>query len=238
MHAFVNEPKNQKYRCIFEWMNSIKYYMSYLFELPVRTLKSEQSGKLIITLHKGQLKLSTDRVVYSFGKHYHSFSRAFEKIQIQQRMLKNVLILGAGLGSILHLLEEHSTICEVTAIENDPIVLEAAHEFQSSSLSKRTNWILSDAFQYVIENKQYYDAIFFDVFIHEKTPEQFLNESFLFKLKQSLDIGGILIFSKMSNLDLLDENDVFKKRFLSVFSDSEVLHLYGNIIFIGFNTKE
>lgn len=216
-------------------MNRIRYYLSYLFEVPIQQLESVQSGRLSITLHKGQLKLTTDRVVYSFGKHYHSFSRAFEKIEVQNREVKNVLILGAGMGSILNLLENHPTIAKITAVENDPIILDAAVEFHQSTLRDKTKWVLGDAYSFIQDKKEQYDLVLFDVFVHERTPKQFLNKAFVDILWQSLSREGVVIFSKMSNLELMGENDDFKSVFQSVFEHSEVLHLYGNVIFIGYN---
>ena len=103
-------------------MKKVKYYLSFFFEIVLQKVESQQSGTLTISLHKGELKLSTEKVIYSFGKNYSSFKYAFKKIKIEKFRVKNVLILGAGLGSIIQLLETNTGVENIIAVDNDEII--------------------------------------------------------------------------------------------------------------------
>jgi 2-polyprenyl-3-methyl-5-hydroxy-6-metoxy-1,4-benzoquinol methylase len=214
-------------------MKKVKYYLSFFFEIALQRIESQQSGTLTISIHRGQLKLSTEKVIYSFGKNYSSFKYAFKKIKIEKLQVKNVLILGAGLGSIIQLLEPNPSVENIIAIDNDEIIIKAAKQYLKSDLLKKTTWINQDAFEYMEQNKKTFDLILFDVYIHEITPSIFMSESFLLLLKDSLSTNGILVFSKMdTNYKLRIENEIFSIQFASIFPKNEPYNFSGNRILV------
>jgi spermidine synthase len=218
-------------------MKKVKYYLSFFFEIVLQKVESQQSGTLTISLHKGELKLSTEKVIYSFGKNYSSFKYAFKKIKIEKLPIKNVLILGAGLGSIIQLLETNTSVENIIAVDNDEIIINAAKQYLESDLLKKTTWTNQDAFQFMGQNEKTFDLILFDVFIHEITPSIFMSESFLFLLKNSLLTNGILVFSKMdTDYKLRTENETFSLQFASIFPKNEAFNFSGNKILVAHKT--
>lgn len=217
-------------------MKRLKNIISYFFEIILQKLDSKQSGNLVISLDKGQLKLSTDKVIYSFGKRYTSFKYAFEKINIQDLQIKNVLILGAGLGSIIELLENQNYIEQIDAIDNDVIIVEAAQHYLKTDYHFKINWKIDDAYEFVNTTQKQYDLILFDVFVHDTTPKAFLTKGFLLMILQRLRPNGIFIFSKMdTNFLLKKENQQFSSYFTEIFKINKVLNFSGNTIFVGYN---
>lgn len=216
-------------------MHTLKKIISYFFEIKLQNIESIQSGRMTISLHKGQLKLSTEKVIYSYGKNYGSFKYAFKKTNVENLNIKKVLILGAGLGSIIQLLENNKNIEKIVAIDNDAVIIKAAKEYLKSSLNEKTFWQQVDAFEFIKTNSEKFDLILFDVFVHEITPSIFLTDKFLQLVKSKLNQSGILVFSKMdTDYKLKEENKLFEKQFSAIFPKNTKLTFSGNKLLIGY----
>ena len=107
-----------------------KRWLSYIREIPIETSESEHNPFLNIVLRNGQYQLCTANAIYSYGDLYDNFSKAFKQIDLDKLPIKNVLILGFGLGSIPLMLEKmfHKKYY-YTAVEIDPEVLRLANTY-------------------------------------------------------------------------------------------------------------
>ena len=218
-------------------MNSLKKLLSYIIEIPVEKTESEFSGKVAVSFHKNQYKLSTKNAVYSFGKNYTSFSTAFEAIEIENKKIESVLVLGFGLGSVVDLLEDHKEVKKITAVDADKIIIKLAKKYLHSPLKNKINFICSDAETFVNEIQQQFDLVLFDVFIDDVTPSQFIRKEFLLQLKKLMSEKGILLFSKLeTDRKSKIENDQFEKIFSEVFPASFSIDADGNKIFVMINS--
>ena len=188
--------------------------LSYIFEIPLEKSKSEISGQLEVSLHRGEYKLSSQNAIYSFGKHYTSFKIAFDTLSIQELPFKKVLILGAGLGSIAQLLGNHPHISSVTAVDIDPVIIELAKKYWPKAEKVQYQFITADAFEFVERSKEKFDLILSDIFIDDQTPEHVATEKFLQHLKSLISEDGCLIYSKL-DLSKLQNND--NRRFGKIF---------------------
>ncbi|MDB5227678.1 MAG: hypothetical protein JWN78_1871 [Bacteroidota bacterium] len=171
--------------------------------------------------------------MYSFGKNYTSFSTAFDVIEIQDKKIESVLVLGFGLGSVVNLFEDHSEIKNITAVDADKIIIELAEKYLHSPLKKKIEFICRDAETFVNSLQQKYDLVLFDVFIDDVTPAEFIRKEFLLQLKKCISKNGILLYSKLE-IDRKNqiENDQFGKIFTEVFPGSFSIDAEGNKIFV------
>ena len=219
-------------------MTSLKKILSYIFDFPVEKRPSKFSGEVALSLSQGQYKLSTKNAIYSFGKNYTSFGIAFKKIDIQNQKIENVLVLGFGLGSVVDLLENHSTIKNITAVDADEVIIELAKKYLQSNFRNKVEYICEDAEKYIATATQKFDLVLFDVFIEDETPMQFMQADYLAELKKLIATNGILLFSKIddSHKNRI-ENAQFEKKFSAVFQDSFSIDANGNKLFAWFNSS-
>jgi predicted membrane-bound spermidine synthase len=205
---------------------------SYVFEIPVEKRQSQYSGKVAVSFHQGQYKLSSANAVYSFGTYYTSFSIPFNALEVLSMNLPRVLVLGMGLGSVVNLLEKNKSIHLITAVDADAVILELAEKYLLSTLSAKVEFVCADAAAFLEDNRSPFELILVDLFVDDKTPVAFLQESFLLNLKKSLAANGLLFFSKL-NTNRADtvENAQFEKIFSRVFPEAFTILADGNKVF-------
>jgi spermidine synthase len=210
--------------------------LSYLFDIAVEKRKSKFSGSVTVSMHYGQYKLSTKNAVYSYGKNYTSFSTAFGALSIPNDAIKTVLVLGFGLGSVVDLLHGHASIKKITAVDADETIIGLAKKYLHSPLCKKIEYFCEDALQYLQTAEASYDLIAFDIFIDDKTPQQFLDAAVLQQLKNRLNANGTLLYSKIdvSRADQA-ENEIFEMRFSKIFPGSFSIDTDGNKVFAWIN---
>ncbi len=211
--------------------------LSYIYDIPVEKRESRLSGEVIVSYHKGQYKLSTHKAIYSFGKNYTSFAKAFKAVDIPNRDISSVLALGFGLGSVVDLLDNHPHINSITAVDADEVIVELAKKYLSSDAGKRVEYVVADASQYIRQHKSF-DLVVFDVFIEDETPMPFLTESFLSELKNTVLPGGMLLYSKIeSSYANKIENAGFENVFSSIYPRSFSIDTDGNRVYVWINNS-
>lgn len=210
--------------------------LSYFYEIPIEKTQSKYSGNLEVSLHRGEWKLSTTHAIYSFGKHYTSYRIAFEKLNIEDFDIKNVLILGIGLGSVVRLLDNQKSIESIVAIDIDPIVIQLAKKYWPEISNKiKTTFYSEDALQWLKKNQkaQKFDLIISDIFIDIETPENVATQEYLSLLSPILNENGILIYSRLNYKDYnKEENQKFEKTFFNVFPSSFIIPAQYNKMYI------
>lgn len=216
-------------------MSILKKYLSYIYDFPVEKKQSRFSGQVVVSYHRGQYKLSTEKAVYSFGKNYTSFANAFKAVDILNRNITSVLVLGFGLGSVVDLLDNHSGINSITAVDADEVIMELAKKYLFADSKKKVEYVVADAAQYIRQSRAF-DLVLFDVFIEDETPMSFLTEPFLTALKNTVLPGGMLLYSKIeSSYANKIENAGFEKVFSAVCPRSFSINTDGNRVYVWVN---
>lgn len=216
--------------------SALKKILSYLVELPVEKRQSRLSGQVSVSLHRGQYKLSTNNAIYSFGKNYTSFSKAFEAVGIHDRKIGKVLVLGFGLGSVVDLLEKNTSVETITAVDADEVILGLAKKYLGSALKDKIEFICTDAEEFVRTSQKSYDLVLFDIFIGDQTPVNFIREEFLQQLKKLVSADGMLLYSKIEISRANEiENQQFQKIAAIVFPGSFSIDTDGNKVYAWLN---
>jgi len=171
---------------------------SYLFPFPIEQRKGRITPFLEVVLENGKLVLNTAHVNYSYGSLHNIFYKTFKKINIQEREIKNVLILGFGAGSIASLLEDtfHKN-CTITGIEIDEVVIELAKKHFNIGRLKKLTIHDTDAYNFVLNCIETFDLIAIDIFIDDKTPKKFSDDKFLSALSGLLKPSGVICYNRM-----------------------------------------
>jgi len=219
--------------------NTIKRLLSYFFDFSLESRSSELNKTLSVVLSRGRFRLDAENATYSFEDKYRSFYTAFEKTKLENKKLKDILILGLGLGSIAVMLEKnfHQNLESITAVELDPVVVDLAKKYLPLSISQKTDFVCGDALTFQNPTNKKYDLIAFDVFIDNFTDENFRSIEYLQSLKNLLTSDGILFYNLMTNNQELQQMAelFFVDNFKVVFPDGFKIDTNGNWVLCFFN---
>ena len=208
-----------------------KKIISYLSELHIESAPSDINPHLYVSLNRGRYQLCTANAIYSYEDLYDNYSETFKKIAIDKRKIKNVLILGFGLGSIPFMLEKkfHKKY-HYTAVEIDESVIYLASKYALPEIDSSIQMICADAFAFVMQCQAQFDLVCMDVFLDDIVPEEFEAEDFLQSLKSLIAKDGLLLFNRLANTpeDLKATQSFFKEKFQPVFPKGRYLEVRGN----------
>ena len=212
----------------------IKKLLSYFIEFSLEKTSSEFNPYLEVKLVEGRHQLLTEDAVYSFDDKYENFNYCFSQINWDKNEVKEVLILGLGLASVILLLEKKfKQQFNYTSVEIDPEICRLAQKYTLNDLESYVEVLPTNGLNFMETNSRKFDLIIMDIFQSAIVPEEFQSMGFLQLLERSVTEDGCVLFNRM-NIDLTDraENEVFRKRFNSVFKHAEECHVRDNIVFV------
>jgi spermidine synthase len=186
---------------------------------------------LELLLYQNQLQLATADVLYSDGTRYEPAIAAVKPLKAFLPSVKNVLLLGSGLGSMVRILHRRGCYPHFTLVENDKVVLQWAMEFLDAGTAAKTTPVCSDAMAFMANNTAKYDLVFIDVFMGRVVPLFVFTPAFLTMCKDSLNAGGHVAFNYIINNDR--EWEKVLQVFTLIFSDHKVVNKGVNRILIG-----
>lgn len=213
---------------------TLRKWLSYLFEQPIATYTSPYNQRLSVYLHKGRYKLITHGAIYSFEDLYSNFRRAFDRLDWNKYPIKNCLILGLGLGSIPSmLLTRFKKKISYSAVEIDEVVTQLAMQYVLRPKGIQVQVFTADAASFIEWHAGKYDLICQDVFVGDRIPSELESESALLSMKRLLKPKGLLLYNRLARFKPDIEKSLrFNETFLKVFPDGGYLDVDGNWIFV------
>jgi len=171
---------------------------SYFKGKVIEQANSNINSCLEVKFVNGNYLLNSYHINYSYGSNYKIFLTELKKLNILNRNVKDVLLLGFGAGSTASILQEKFKInCNITGVEIDDKIIELAHKYFNVKRFVNTEIICADAFDFMLQNKKLFDLIIVDVYIDNIVPENIESEQFITNLKNSLNDNGIVVFNKL-----------------------------------------
>lgn len=213
--------------------DKLRYWMSYLFEMPIETVRRSPGDALHVGIKKGRLMLSTDLTIYSWDDKYMNYVWGFQKLNWQKIQLQNGLLLGMGLGAVPYILEKRfDTSIPFTAIEIDPDVVRLAQKHSLPRLKTVPHVICSDASSAIFGLKETYDLIVIDICKEDYIPEVFESEAFIRQIKHLLSDNGIVMYNRFYSTfkDHFRTDRYFKNVFLKTFPQGYLLDQNGTCL--------
>lgn len=214
------------------WLSKSK---SYLSEIPLESVSSEISKNLHVSLVKGRLQLSTDQVIYSWEDLYLNFKKSVGQLDWKKFQPQKILILGLGLGAVIQIVEKKSKRpLQITAVEIDENILYLVKKYSSVKFKSPVEYILGDAYAFILQNKQKFDLILFDIFIDDKIPPQFETLAFTKKLAQALTPSGLMLYNRiaMEPNQIMSNMEYFDLAYSKVFPSATFLEIKTNWILV------
>lgn len=212
-----------------------KIWLSYLVELPIESTYSELNQNLHVSLKNGRYQLCTDNAIYSYGDLYDNFYKAFKKIHWQPKEGCEALILGFGLASVPLIMEIlYPQKIYFTGVESDEAVIELAGNYALPYLRSPVEIRSADGYAFIMQNETTYDFIAMDIFVNDKVPEIFEENTFLEGLKNSLRPDGLLLFNRLAATRKDKDASVafYMENFKQVFPNAEIMDVGGNYMLV------
>ena len=208
-----------------------KKLLSFIYPVSLRRSEGALNAHLEIFLYRNQLRLATADAFYSDGDRYFPATATVADLKNFMPSVNNVLVLGAGLGSMVYVLHKKDRHPHVTLVENDKVILRWAMEFMPDAIAQNVEPVCTDAMAFIDKNTRNYDLIFIDVFNGRVVPDFVFTPVFLGHCRNSLAPGGHVAFNYIVNEERQWEkvNNIFS----SAFPGSHVLDRGINRILIG-----
>ncbi len=213
-----------------------KKWLSHLFPLTLESSGSAYNPELSVLLDRGRLQLLSGNAIYSWDDLYHNFLLAFEDVNISERPVNDVLVLGLGLGSVPYMLEKVFGLpCAVTAVELDETVAELAMRYSLHRLQNPIDVVTADAGIFVDVTEETFDLIVVDIFEDDKTPEAFEHPDFLERCQELLNPGGLLLYNRLysSGPNSVRTDRFYNEVFVKTFPNARAVDTRGNWVLVG-----
>ena len=166
--------------------------LSYLQPVLLRQSPSDVSGSLELILYHHRFRLVTDGARYSDGDQYFPALAVVGHLEHSLPAVERVLVLGAGLGSIVQVIRARGCDPRFTLVEKDQTVLRWAREIFGEADSPKLELVCRDAESFMAQNQRKYDLIFVDIFQGRAVPDFVTGPSFLMQCRDSLSPDGHL----------------------------------------------
>lgn len=210
-----------------------KRLLSYLYPVRIKKLPGNINPALELLLYNNRWQLATRNALYSDGHKYRPMVTAFAAMRDTLPALKDVLLLGTGLASAVHVLHDMEIRPDsVTMVDIDEDVLLLALQCLPGNAATEVIPVCADARTYMRRNaSRLYDLVIVDVFIGRTVPEEISGETFLRQCRDSINPGGRFVMNYM--VEQMDEWLAFRRRIGTVFPQYTVLEFGLNKIIIG-----
>ena len=137
--------------------------------------------------------------MYSDGDKYLPAIVVYQHLSKFLKTTNYVLVLGAGMGSMMQVMNANGCKSHYTLVEKDKLILKWAMEFAPEASE---DWILpvcDDAAAYMQRNTTTYDFIFIDIFYGREVPAFVVSVEFLIQCRSALTKGGRLALNYIAD---------------------------------------
>lgn len=169
--------------------------LSYFQPVSLQRSLSDISGYIELLLFRNQFQLLTAGAMYSDGNRYLPAVALAKHLREFLPTARTVLVLGAGLGSVVQVMRARGYDPNYTLVEKDKTVLGWAIETLGEGNSPKLEPMCRDAEAFMAESQRKYDLVFVDVFKGRVVPDFATTPLFLKQCRDSLAPGGILVFN-------------------------------------------
>jgi predicted membrane-bound spermidine synthase len=171
-----------------------KRLLSYITPVLLRKTSSDKNPLLELHYYRGRLQLATADALYSDGEHYRPMRIGFKQIRGFLPEVKQVLVLGTGLGSAVQVMDKMGYHPNFTMVDHDNTVLKWAME-ALPGYGVQITPVCADAQQYMIENHRQFDLLIVDIFNGRIVPGFVMTPEFMNLCRNSIRPGGKMVMN-------------------------------------------
>ncbi len=170
---------------------------SFFYPVLIRRTSSQYNPVLDLYYYRGRWQLATADALYSDGIYYRPLVSAFHALDRFLPEVKNVLVLGTGLGSAVQILHKKGCKPVFTLVELDKQVLALALELMPEVMTQKIQSVCADAQQFLPTDTALYDLLIVDIFNGRQVPDFVLSNAFIAECRQHLSPQGYLVLNYM-----------------------------------------
>ena len=207
-----------------------KKLLSYIYPVRIRRSKGDVNPLLDLFVYHGRIQLATHDAVYSDGDKYRPLVTAFKELKASMPHVRNVLVLGTGLGSAVNILNKKGWHPQITLIDNDKVVLQWAMEFLQETEPGKITPICADAKEFIANHHQSYDLLIIDIFSGRVVPGFATTTGFLQDCRKCINKEGHVVLNYIENQQ--PEWITARNNFKEVFPGCKILEIDRNRILI------
>lgn len=157
-------------------------------------------GPLELTLENGRLVVNSAHANQSFGSLHRVWRKCFADIDLVRHRPERVLLLGYGAGSVAQILRRELGIsAPITAVDNDPVMLQLAHDHFGAAEIPDLTLLEQDAHQALTELQDQFDLVIVDLFQELNVPPELGEDAFMDLLRTRTLAGGTLLFNTIAH---------------------------------------
>src|SRR3989344_2854858 len=206
---------------------------SYLVPQRVATYNSVHNGKIDVIQSFGNYYLSAGGLMQSGTFLERVWTVGLKKLRFTSRPVVRTLLLGLAGGSMVRVLNRLYPGVHITAVDIDPVMVQAGKDYLGLNESEYFQIQIADAAQFVnqaLNTSSRYDFIFVDLYRGHEIAAFVSSESFLNSLRELLTPRGILVFNRLYFQTYKNEADSFFDRISRLFKNVRKAKSYSNLL--------
>jgi spermidine synthase len=181
-------------------LHFLQHLFSYLLPLKVASAEGITTPLLSLYRYQGRWQLSAATAIYSDGAAYRPLKEAFGYLKKELPGKQNMLVLGAGLGSAVYVLDKMNIKISATLVDIDPQIIKWGKEIINSETQVPCEWFCNDVQNFVGQHQILYDLIVLDVFQDRLVPQFVTTIKFLKECSRLLQNDkSYLVFNYIIN---------------------------------------
>ncbi len=158
----------------------------WLVPVVVETFDSNYNHDVQLVKYMGNLRLDMGGLTQSGDIITSIWKKAIKTHLAPDFHPQNILVLGLGGGSVIHLLQRLYPDSAITAVEIDPVVINIAKKYFFLDQVKNLTVIRGDAVQYIqhLPQDNYFDLVLVDCYLGHQIPKELSSVRFIKKVKK------------------------------------------------------
>jgi hypothetical protein len=205
--------------------------LSYLQPVSLKRSPNDSGVSLELRLYRNRFQLLTADALYSDGDRYYPAVAIVRHLEKVLPSAKSVLVLGAGLGSIVQVMHVRGYDPCFTLVENDKAVLGWALKILGEANPSKLEAVCCDAESFMAQNDRKYDLVFVDLFKGRSVADFVTTPRFLGQCREGLSPCGIVAFNYIE-VDPHRWEEV-RKTFADIFPGCQTIRREDSRILIG-----
>jgi len=170
-----------------------------LYPIALKRDTGKDGAVIELVLSQNRVQLATGDVLYSDGDKYLPAIVIFQHLADYLKTTNNVLVLGAGMGSMMQVMDANGCKPHYTLVEIDKLILKWAMECATDASEKHILPVCEDAAAYMERNTVLFDFIFIDIFYGRVVPDFVVKADFLMRCRKALKNGGHLALNYIAD---------------------------------------
>ena len=206
-----------------------RYLKSFVNETVLERTSSPYNEELEVWYAFGKKVLNAKSVNYSFGLIDKVFRSALAQLKFERREVKDVLILGLGVGNMVAVLSEYDPEMRFIGVEIDAEVIRLGRKYFELDSYPNLEIVEADAIAYVADCYQKFDLVIVDLFVDATVPPQAEEAAFFARLDLLLRKPGLLLWNRLALSDEIRQHtDNFTRKMQQALPGTKSLSAHKN----------